>query len=108
MKRVAQATSAASSAKRSSAIGSRSIPISVPLGPTRSAISRACPPPPIVQSTATAPGCGSSSSISSPARTGMWMETMSSSVVISSGGDGHPADWRPAAISETFSSTSPL
>src|SRR5215213_5560308 len=78
MKRVAHGTSAASSAKRSSAIGSRSSPMSVPAGPIRSATRRAWPPPPIVQSTATSPGCGPSTSISSPARTGMWTWVMSS------------------------------
>ncbi len=41
MKRVAHGTSAASSAKRSSATGSRSMPISVPDGPMRPAIRRA-------------------------------------------------------------------
>jgi hypothetical protein len=57
-----------------------SIPISVPLEPIRSAIRRAWPPPPTVQSTASEPGCGSSSSISSPARTGTWLIVISSSV----------------------------
>src|SRR5579884_4468528 len=80
MKRVWQLTSAASSAKRSSASGSRSIPISVPAGPRRSATRRAWPPPPNVQSTATSPGCGSRTSISSPARTGMCVVVMSMSV----------------------------
>ena len=41
MKRVSQATSAASSANAASAVGSRSIAISVPVGPSRSATSRA-------------------------------------------------------------------
>src|SRR5579875_219066 len=80
MKRTWQGNSAASSAKRSSAAGSRSIPISVPPGLTRSATRRACPPPPNVQSIATSPGWGSSSSISSPASTGMCVLRMSSSV----------------------------
>ena len=80
MKRVWHGTSAASAAKRSSATGSRSTPIRVPAGPSRSAIRRAWPPPPTVQSTAVSPGRGSSSSISSPASTGMWVLVMSSSV----------------------------
>src|SRR5579884_2435174 len=80
MKRTVQATSADSSAKRSSAAGSRSIAIRVPAGPIRSATSRAWPPPPKVQSTAISPGCGSRSSISSPASTGTWVLVMSSSV----------------------------
>src|ERR1039458_7027883 len=80
MKRVLQLTSRASSSKRSWAVGSRSMPISVPLEPMRSAISRAWPPPPTVQSTATAPGRGSSSSISSPASTGTCVIVISSSV----------------------------
>ena len=41
MKRVVHATSAASSAKRSAAAGSRSIAMSVPFGPMRPASSRA-------------------------------------------------------------------
>src|SRR5438270_1532681 len=53
---------------------------SIPAGPSRSATSRAWPPPPNVQSTATSPGRGSITSISSPARTGMWLAVMSSSV----------------------------
>src|SRR2546421_2664346 len=80
-KRVSQATSAASSAKCSSAAGSRSIPISVPAGPRRSATSRAWPAPPTVQSIAVWPGRGSSASISSPARTGTWMAVMSRRMV---------------------------
>src|SRR2546421_5856136 len=79
--RVSQATSAASSAKCSSAAGSRSMPISVPPEPRRSAISRAWPAPPTVQSIAVCPGCGSSASISSPARTGTWLAVMSSRMV---------------------------
>src|SRR3954453_4312878 len=82
-KRTWQGTSAASSAKRSSATGSRSIPTSRPSGPRRSATTRACPPAPKVQSTATSPGRGSSASMSSPARTGTWTVVMSSSVAMS-------------------------
>src|SRR5262249_15552805 len=51
-----------------------------PAGPILSAISRAWPPPPNVQSTAISPGCGSITSINSPARTGMCVWVMSSSV----------------------------
>src|ERR1700744_2693462 len=80
MKRVSHWTSAASAAKRSSASGSRSTPISVPAGPSLPAISRAWPPPPTVQSTAVSPGRGSTRSISSPARTGMCVFVMSRSV----------------------------
>src|SRR4051794_18992177 len=80
-KRVSQATSAASCAKCSSAAGSRSMPISVPPGPRRSATSRAWPAPPTVQSIAVWPGRGSSASISSPARTGTWMAVMSRRMV---------------------------
>src|SRR3954471_17002610 len=80
MKRVSQATSAASWAKAACAVGSRSIAISVPDGPSRSATSRAWPAPPSVQSIAVWPGSGSSASISSPARTGTWVWGMSRSV----------------------------
>src|SRR4051794_20158577 len=86
MKRVRQATSAASSAKRSSAAGSRSIAMSSPPGPSRSATSRAWPPPPNVQSTATSPGWGSRRSMSSPARTGTCVVDMSTSMA-EGGGD---------------------
>src|SRR4051812_10700715 len=79
-KRVRQPASAASSAKRSSATGSRSMPTSSPSGPRRSAISRAWPAPPTVQSIATSPGRGSSSSSTSSARTGSWRAVMSSRV----------------------------
>ncbi len=72
MKRVWHATSAAISSKRACASGSRSMPISVPEAPIRSAIRRAWPPPPKVQSTAISPGAGSRRSTSSPASTGMW------------------------------------
>src|SRR3954467_15421683 len=77
MKRVSQVTSRAKLSKRSSAAGSRSMQMSVPLGPIRSATSRACPPSPNVQSTATSPGRGSSRSINSPARTGTCARVMS-------------------------------
>src|ERR687887_387746 len=50
---------------------------SMPVGPIRSAISRACPPPPKVQSTTTSPGCGSVSSMSSPASTGTCVRVIS-------------------------------
>src|SRR4051812_14761039 len=76
-KRVSHATSRANASKRSSAAGSRSTQTSVPSGPIRSATSRAWPPSPNVQSTAIAPGRGSSSSISSPARTGTCARVMS-------------------------------
>ena len=46
--------------------------------PSRSATSRAWPAAPSVQSTATWPGCGSSASMSSPARTGTCVRGMSS------------------------------
>src|SRR3954454_13356615 len=80
MKRVSQATSALSAAKACSAVGSRSMAISVPVGPSRSATRRAWPAPPSVQSIAVWPGRGSSASISSPARTGTWVWGMSRSV----------------------------
>src|SRR3954463_2065514 len=86
MKRVRHGASSASAAKRSSAAGSRSTAISVPSGPRRPATSRAWPPPPKVQSTATSPGCGSTTSISSPARTGTWVAVMSSRMA-KAGGD---------------------
>src|SRR5437588_8532597 len=89
MNRVWHGSSADSSAKRSSAAGSRSMPISVPAGPIRSATRRACPPPPNVQSTATSPGRGSTTSINSPARTGMWVCVMSSSVAKARGKVGY-------------------
>src|SRR5205814_7428446 len=77
MKRVAHTASRANSSKRSSAAGSRSTHTSVPVGPIRSATSRAWPPSPKVQSTTVSPGCGSSRSISSPARTGTCVRVMS-------------------------------
>src|SRR5437870_3389636 len=55
MKRTEQAASRAKASKRCSARGSRSIAISVPVAPRRSASRRAWPPSPNVQSTATAP-----------------------------------------------------
>src|SRR4051812_40908702 len=76
-KRVAHATSAANSSKRAAATGSRSMQMSVPAGPIRSATRRAWPPAPKVQSTAMSPGCGSRISISSPARTGTCVRVMS-------------------------------
>src|SRR3954471_1724833 len=76
-KRVWHGASRANSSKRSSAAGSRSMQISVPVGPTRFATRRAWPPSPKVQSTAVSPGCGSSRSISSPARTGTCVRVMS-------------------------------
>src|SRR4051794_14501051 len=76
-KRVWHGASRANSSKRSSAAGSRSMHTSVPVGPMRSATRRAWPPSPNVQSTAVSPGCGSSRSISSPARTGMCVRVMS-------------------------------
>src|SRR5215207_9653981 len=50
---------------------------SVPVGPRRSAIRRAWPPAPKVQSTTVSPGAGAVSSISSPARTGTCARVMS-------------------------------
>src|SRR5688572_33003003 len=50
---------------------------SVPVGPRRSAIRRAWPPAPKVQSTAVSPGAGAVRSISSPASTGTWTRLMS-------------------------------
>src|SRR3954469_20907780 len=76
-KRVSQATSRANASKRSSAAGSRSTQTSVPSEPIRSATRRAWPPSPKVQSTAVSPGWGSSTSISSPARTGTCVRVMS-------------------------------
>src|SRR5664279_2326993 len=72
MKRTEHATSCASSWKRCSASGSRSIATSVPEEPKRSASRRAWPPSPKVQSIAVCPGCGSSSANSSAASTGVW------------------------------------
>src|SRR4051812_21856233 len=77
MKRVSHETSRANESKRSSAAGSRSMQMSVPAGPMRSATRRAWPPSPKVQSMAVSPGCGSSRSISSPARTGTCVRVMS-------------------------------
>src|SRR5438093_576144 len=77
MNRVREDTSAASSANRSSATGSRSRPTSSPSGPSRSAIRRAWPPPPNVQSTTTSPGRGSSTSSTASTRTGSWVAVMS-------------------------------
>src|SRR3954453_17703541 len=76
-KRVSHGTSREKASKRSSAAGSRSMQISVPSGPSRSATSRAWPPSPKVQSMAVSPGRGSSRSISSPAKTGTWVRVMS-------------------------------
>src|SRR3954452_22130907 len=86
MKRARQGSSEASSAKRSSATGSRSSPMSTPSGPRRSAISPAWPPPPNVQSTATSPGRGSRSASASSARTGTCWAVMSSRLT-KGGGD---------------------
>src|SRR5439155_13588495 len=77
MKRVSHATSRAKLSKRSSAAGSRSMQMSVPLGPIRSATRRAWPPSPKVQSMAVSQGRGSSRSMSSPARTGTCVRVMS-------------------------------
>src|SRR5687768_8533198 len=76
-RRDSQGISAASSSKRDSTAGSRSMQISVPVGPSRSATSRACPPAPNVQSTAVSPDAGAVRSISSPASTGMCTRLMS-------------------------------
>src|SRR3954449_6928541 len=76
-KRVSHGTSREKASKRSSAAGSRSMQISVPSGPSRSATRRAWAPSPKVQSMAVSPGWGSSRSISSPARTGTWVRVMS-------------------------------
>src|SRR5215210_6892969 len=76
-KRVSHATSRVSSSKCSSAAGSRSMQTSVPEGPIRSAIRRACPPAPKVQSITVSPGAGAVSSISSPASTGTCTRFMS-------------------------------
>src|SRR4051812_33043615 len=86
MKRARQGSSSASAAKRSSATGSRSMPISTPSGPSRSAISPAWPPPPNVQSTATSPGRGSRSASASSASTGTCWAVMSSRLT-KGGGD---------------------
>src|SRR5207237_8162718 len=76
-KRLSHWAARANSSKRSSAAGSRSMHTRVPERPMRSAIRRAWPPPPKVQSTTVSPGCGSVSSISSPARTGTCVRVMS-------------------------------
>src|SRR4051812_37048901 len=88
MKRSRHGASSARAAKRSSAAGSRSTAMSSPSGPRRPATSRAWPPPPNVQSTATSPGCGSRSSISSPARAGTWVAVMSSRMAKAAGDVG--------------------
>src|SRR4051812_33225442 len=88
MKRVRHGASSASAAKRSSAAGSRSTAMSSPSGPRRPATSRAWPPPPKVQSTATSPGCGSRTSISSPASTGTWVAVMSTRIAKTAGDVG--------------------
>src|SRR3954449_9223622 len=77
MKRVSHGTSRAKASKRSSAAGSRSMQMSVPLGPMRSATSRAWPPSPKVRSMAVSRGLGPSRAINSPARTGTWVRVMS-------------------------------
>src|SRR4051794_17184511 len=92
MKRVRQATSADSSANARSALGSRSMPISNPAGPRRSATRRAWPAPPRVQSTATSPGRGSRASISSPARTGTCSRVISSRMANGSDVVSRPGD----------------
>src|SRR5918999_3976873 len=76
-KRVSQGTSRANSSKRSSAAGSRSMHTGPPAGPSRSAISRAWPPAPKVQSTAISPAAGAVRSISSAASTGTCVRLMS-------------------------------
>src|SRR5215211_484412 len=76
-KRVSQGASRASSSKRSSAAGSRSMQTSLPAGPRRSARSRAWPPAPKVQSTTVSPTAGAVKSISSPASTGTCVRVMS-------------------------------
>src|SRR5918998_5663701 len=76
-KRVSHATSAAISSNRSAAAGSRSTQTSVPPAPMRSAIRRAWPPAPKVQSTTFSPGAGAVRSISSPASTGTCERVMS-------------------------------
>src|SRR3954469_23559590 len=88
MNRRRHGASPARAAKRSSAAGSRSTAMSSPSGPSRPATRRAWPPPPNVQSTATSPGCGSRSSISSPARTGTWVAVMSSRMAKAAGDVG--------------------
>src|SRR5215208_6871785 len=76
-KRVSHDTSAASSSKRASAAGSRSMQTSVPVDPIRPAIRRAWPPAPKVQSTTVSPRAGAVRSISSPASTGACTGLMS-------------------------------
>src|SRR3954463_13346568 len=80
MKRLSHGSSAARAAKRSSAIGARSMAIRVPHGPSRPATSWAWPPAPNVQSIAVSPAWGSVSSISSPASTGTWEAVISRSM----------------------------
>src|ERR671923_700095 len=76
-KRVSQGTSRANSSKRSSGAGSGAMQTSVPAGRSRSAIRRAWPPAPKVQSTAVSPAVGAVRSISSPASTGTCVRLMS-------------------------------
>src|SRR3954452_15732656 len=86
MNRARHGSSAASSAKRCSAAGSRSSPMRTPSGPSRSAIMPACPPPPKVQSTATSPARGSRRASASSASTGTCWAVMSSRLT-KGGGD---------------------
>src|SRR2546423_7236212 len=76
-KRVEPRPSRGKPSNRPRAGGSRSMQPSGPADPIRPATSRAWPPSPNVQSIAVSPGCGSRSSISSPASTGTWVRVMS-------------------------------
>src|SRR5262249_36748152 len=57
---------------RASMEASRSRPITRPVGLTRSASKRVCPPAPVVASTTTCPGCGSRSASTSAGSTETW------------------------------------
>src|SRR5262245_14226710 len=71
-KRVREGADSEKATQRCFELGSRSTAISSPSAPRRSAIARACPPAPKVQSRKVSPGRGSSSSTTSWARTGSW------------------------------------
>src|SRR4051812_31592188 len=98
MKRVRHGTSAAKAAKRAAASGSRSMAMSSPSLPSRSATSRAWPPAPNVPSTATSPGRGSRRSTSSPARTGTCEAVISPSMAESGGDVGDVARERVVVL----------
>src|SRR5665811_314465 len=72
-----QGAARATSRKYSATLGSRSTAISRPFGPSIAATASAWPPAPKVQSTATSPFAGRSSSSSSSRSTGVWARAIS-------------------------------